>query len=68
MYLEEESQNFASDVSSSALFVIDNAGTGGEDDVTELSRWQQVRLPFFHIGDGDVVSWGDDAAFVDSAV
>merc|ERR1711934_1080945 len=66
--LKEESENFASDVSFSAFFVVDDTGRGGENDVSALSGWEQVVLPFFHVSDGDVVSWGDDTAFVDSSV
>lgn len=55
-------------MSFSAFFVVDDTSRGGENDVSELSGWEQVVLPFFHVGDGDVVSWGDNTAFVDSSV
>merc|ERR1719500_2646820 len=67
-FLKEKSENFASDVSFPGIFVIDDTGGSGKDDVSELSGWEQVILPFLHVGDGDVVSWGDNTAFVDSSV
>jgi len=66
--LEEESEHFSSGVSLSALLVVDDTGRGGEDDVSELSRWEEIGLPFLHVVDGDVVSGWDDTALVDSAV
>merc|ERR1719446_1857606 len=68
MILKEKSENFASDVSFSGIFVVDNTGGSCKNNMSELSGWEQVILPFFHVGDGDVVSWGDNTAFVDSAV
>jgi len=55
-------------MSFSAFFVVDDTSRGGEHNMSELPGWQQVVLPFFHVGDGDVVSWGDNTAFVDSSV
>ena len=50
------------------LLVVHDAGRGGEDDVTELTRGQQIDDPLLHVLELDVVAWGDDAAFVQAAV
>ena len=68
MILKEKSENFASDVSFPGFFVVNNTGGSSKNNMSELSGWQQVVLPFFHVGDGDVVSWRDNTALVDSAV
>jgi hypothetical protein len=40
--------------------------SGGKDEVTELSRWEDVVGPFLEISDLNVVSGTDDSTFVDS--
>ena len=50
------------------LLVVHDAGRGGEDDVTELTRGQQIDDPLLHVLELDVVAWGDDAALVQAAV
>merc|ERR1719419_1696985 len=65
--LEEETKNFSSKMLSSGFLVIHNASRSGQDDVTELSTWQQVCGPFFDISNSNIESWGDDSAFVESS-
>ena len=52
----------------SSLFVIHNAGAGGEDDVAELTRRKQLDNPLFEVCESDVVSWRDDTSLVETAV
>jgi len=48
--------------------VVHNTGGGCENDVSELTRWQKLDDPLLEICEADVVSWGDDASLVQSAV
>ena len=64
--LIEETQNFSGNVLSPGLFVVHDSGRGGQDDVTELTGWEQVDDPLFEVTDADVVSWGDDTALVET--
>jgi len=50
------------------LLVIDDAVGSGEDDVAELSGWEEVVGPVIDLVEGNVESWGDDSALVESAV
>lgn len=50
------------------LLVIHDTGGGGEDDETELTRWQQVDNPLLEVTDADVVAGGDDTALVETTV
>ncbi len=65
--LVEKSKQFSTSVVLSGFFVIHDTLGSCQDEVTELTRWQQVSNPFFHILDLDVVSWADDTTFVDSS-
>ena len=66
--LEEKAEDLATSVPAPALLDVDDAGRGGEDNVAELPRGQEVVGPLLHILEGDVVPGGDDAALVDAAV
>lgn len=66
--LVEETQNLASDVLPAGLLVVHDTGRGGEDNVTELTRWQQLDDPLLHVAELDVVAGGDDTGLVDAAV
>merc|ERR1719445_225599 len=66
--LEEESEDLASGVPAPALLDVDDTRRGGEDDVAELPRGQEVVGPLLHILEGDVVPGRDDSALVDAAV
>jgi hypothetical protein len=50
------------------LLVVHDTGRGGEDDVAELTRGQQLDDPLLHVAELDVVAGGDDAGLVDAAV
>lgn len=66
--LVNETQNLTRDVLSSGFFMVHDTGGGGQDDVTELSGWQQVSSPFFNITNLDVKSWRNDTTLVQSTV
>jgi len=53
---------------SSCLLVVHDTGRRCEDDESELTRWQKLDNPLLEIGETDVVSWGDDTSFVQTAV
>jgi len=48
--------------------VVHDTGGGGEDDVTELTRWEKLDDPLLEITEADVVSWGDDTSLVESTL
>ena len=50
------------------FFVIHNTVGGGEDDISELSGWEDVVDELLEILDLEIVSGGDDSALVQSAV
>lgn len=52
---------------SSGSFVINDAVVGGQNDVTELSRGQQVGDDLFVFSDLNIESRGDNTALIDSA-
>jgi hypothetical protein len=66
--LIEEANDLASNVLSSSLFVIHNAGRCGQDDVTELTRWQQLDNPLLEVSELNIVAGGDDTGLVETAV
>ena len=53
---------------SPGLLVVHDTGRGGEDDVAELTRRQQLDDPLLEITDADVVAGGDDTGLVQAAV
>ena len=53
---------------SSCFFMVHDAGAGREDDVPELTRWQQLDYPFLEVSKGNVVAGRDDASLVETTV
>ena len=53
---------------SSRLLVVHDTGTGSQDDVAELTRWQELDDPLLEVSELDVVAGGDDAGLVEAAV
>ena len=47
------------------LLVVHNSSGGGEDDVAELTRWQQLDDPLLEVTELDVVAGRDDTGLVD---
>jgi len=66
--LVEETDDLSGNVLASSLLVVHDTGRGGEDDITELTRWQKLDDPLLEICETDVVSWGDDTGLVEAAV
>lgn len=48
------------------LLVVHDTGGGGEDDVSELTRWEKLDDPLLELTEADVVSWGDDTSLVET--
>lgn len=53
---------------SSSLLVVHNTSRGGQNDVTELTRRQQVGNPLLNVVDLDVESGRDNTDLVQSTV
>lgn len=66
--LIEETDDLASNVLSSGLLVVHDASAGGEDNVAELTRWQQFDDPLLEIAELAVVSRRDDTSLVETTV
>jgi hypothetical protein len=66
--LVEETENLSSNVLPAGLLVVHDTSRGGEDDVTELTRGQQLDNPLLHVAELDVVAGRDDTSLVDAAV
>ena len=66
--LVEEADDLASNVLPPGLLVVHDTGRGGQDDVAELTRGQQLDDPLLEIGETDVVAGGDDTGLVQAAV
>lgn len=66
--LVEEADDLACDVLSPRLLVVHDASGGGEDDVAELTGWQELDDPLLKIAELDVVAWGDDTGLVQAVV
>lgn len=64
--LVEETNDLSGDVLASGLLVVHYTSRGGENDVTELTRWQQLDDPLLELTEADVVSWGDDTGLVET--
>ena len=46
--------------------MVHNTVWGSEDEVTELTRWEQVGSKLLNLVQGDVKSWRNDTALVQS--
>jgi hypothetical protein len=66
--LVEESNDLACDMLSSCLLMVHNASACRQDNVAELSTWQQLHHPFFQISQLNVVAWRDDTSLVEAAI
>ena len=51
-----------------SLLVVHDTGGGGQDNVTELTRGEELDDPLLNIAELDVVAGGDDTGLVDAAV
>jgi hypothetical protein len=66
--LVEETNDLSSDVLPPGLLVVEDTGGGGEDDVAELTRREQLDNPLLEVAELDVVAGGDDTGLVDTSV
>jgi hypothetical protein len=48
--------------------VIHDTSGGSEDDVSELTRWQELNNPFLEVTELNVVAGADDTGFVDATI
>ncbi len=64
--LVEEADDLARHVLSPRLLVVHDAGGGGEDDVAELTRGQELDDPLFHVAELHVVARADDTGLVEA--
>ena len=64
--LVEEPDDLACDVLSPRLLVVHDTCGSGEDDVTELTRWQKLDDPLLHVDELDVVARANHAGLVDA--
>jgi len=51
-------------VLASGLLVVHDTGRGGEHDVSELTRWQQLDNPLLELVQADVIAGRDDTGLV----
>ena len=65
-YLVEETNDLASNVLSPGLLMVHNTGRGGENDVAELTGWQELDDPLLKITELDVVARRDDTSLVEA--
>ena len=64
----EETEDLSTDLVFSGLIVIHDTLVGGEDDVSELSGWENGVNELLEILKLEVESWGDNTALVESSV
>jgi hypothetical protein len=63
----EEADNFATNVSLSALLMCEDSLCGRQDEMSELPGWQNVTRPFFEVRKKYIITGTDDSALVNSA-
>ena len=63
-----QSNDLSRDVLSAGLLVVHDSGRGGQHNVTELTGRKELDDPVLHIGETDVVSWGDTSSLVDASI
>jgi len=62
--LVEEAKDLAGDVLAPGLLVVHDTSGGGQDDVAELTRGQQLGDPLLELTELDVVAGVDNTALV----
>ena len=67
LHLVEVAKDLATSVSSAGLLVVHDAVGGGEDEVAELARGEDVGDPLVELGEFDIEAGGHDTALVESA-
>ena len=64
----EETEDLTTDMVLSGLVVVHDTLVGGQDNVTELSGWEDIVDELLEVLELKVESWGDDTALVKSSV
>lgn len=67
-HLVEETEELASNVLATSLFVVHDTSRGGQDEVTELTRGQELGGPGLEVTELNGVAGVDDTALVQTAV
>lgn len=65
-HLVEEPNHLSGNVLATGLLVVHDAGGGGEDDVPELTRGQELDDPLLEFAKADVVSGRNDTRLVET--
>jgi hypothetical protein len=66
--LVKETDDLAGNVLAPGLLVVHDSSGGGEDDVAELTRWEELDNPLLEVVELDVVARADDTGLVEAAV
>ena len=64
----EETEDLATDVLLTGLFVVHDADVRGQDDESELTGWQNVVAELLEVLELEVEAGGDNTALVEAAV
>jgi hypothetical protein len=67
-HLVEETDDLSCDVLTSCLLMIHDTSRGSEDNVSKLTRWQELDDPLLKIGETNIVSWGNDTSLVETII
>jgi len=67
LFLIEEAQNFATSLLSTGLFVGHDAHGGSQNNVAELTGWEEVDDPLLDLVLSDIESRADNAALVEAS-
>lgn len=67
-HLVEETEELASNVLATSLLVVHDTSRGGQDEVTELTRGQELGGPGLEVTELNGVAGVDDTALVQTAV
>lgn len=62
--LVEETDDLSSNMFPPRLLVVHDTSRCRQDNVAELTRWQQLYNPFLEIAELDIVPGGDDTGLV----
>lgn len=65
--LVEETNDLSGNVLATSLLVVHDTGRGGEDDVSELTGWEQTDNPLLELAELNVVAGRDDTSLVEAA-
>lgn len=67
-YLIEEANDLPRDVLPPGFLVVHDTRAGGQNDVAELTRRQQLDNPLLQVPELNVVTRGDDTSLVETAI